>query len=117
MNIRSRIESAHKHMLFWGENYILFPLVLALLVGATWFVGILTGRSPLEDVSAIVGTLIDAARLCVAVTMTGLVQRYIYGFRALSTDPKAKLSLIIHDTCVSSFLLLLFVVVLFGLIR
>jgi len=103
------------HVRYWGETYIAGPLVLGLLILSAWIVGRLTGRDSVEDIGAIVGTLIDAVRLVIVVILAGLTQYFLFGYR--SNRPSPALADDIHDSCVTCFLLLLWSVLLFGLIR
>lgn len=104
-----------QHVSYWGENYFALPLVVAALVASIVLVNWLTGRAPMDDVGAIVGCLVDALRLCVILTLTGLAQHFLYGYRG--GNPRAMLADDVLDSCVTCFLLLLFSVLIFGLIR
>ena len=106
------------HLLYWGESYIVTPFILLLLWGSVRLVNSLTGRAPMEDAEAIVGWLMQACGICVVLILTGLTQRFLYGYRAhhRGTTPPP-LADDVHDSCVTSFLLLLFSVLIFGLIR
>lgn len=105
-----------QHVRYWGETYIAGPIVIGLLVLSAWFVGLLTGREVVENPGAIVGTLIDAVRIVIVCMMAGIAQHFLYGYRS-TLRPHPQLSDDIYDACVTSFLLLLFSVLLFGLIR
>ncbi len=107
-----------KHIMFWGETFIALPIIIALLVGSIELFNFLTGRSPLEDAGAIVGWLLNAVGVCVVVSLTGLVQYFLFGYRThIHTETLPDLKDDIFDSCVTSFLLLLFSVLVFGLIR
>lgn len=105
-----------QHVRYWGETYIAGPIVVALLILSAWLVGLLTGRDAVEDIGAIVGTLIDAVRLVVVIIMAGLTQHFLFGYRS-NDQPYPPIGDDIHDSCVTCFLLLLYSVLLFGLIR
>lgn len=103
------------HVFYWGENYVLLPFVVSGLFAAILLVNVLTGRAPMEDAGAIVGWLMQALGICIVVSLTGFTQHFLFGYRSSSPHP----SLVdeAHDSCVTCFLLLLFSVLVFGLIR
>ena len=103
------------HVRYWGENYVILPLVVVALIASIGLFNFLTGRSPLEDVGAIVGWLIQALGVCVVASLTGLTQYFLYGYRSNITP--CKLSDDIYDASITSFLLVLWSVIIFGLIR
>ena len=98
--------SIQKHLLFWGENYIALPLIIALLIGSIYGVNFLTGRPVVEDVGAIVGMLINGIGIALSATLVGLIQQYNFGYRSHTTNPK--LCDDIHDSVVTLLLFALF---------
>lgn len=109
--------SVLSHVLWWGETYVALPVVLGMLLAGVWLVNVLTGRAPLEDAGAVVGWLLNAVGVCVVVSLAGLVQYFLFGYRARHDAGVPPLKDDIHDSCVTCFLLLLFAVLIFGLIR
>lgn len=104
-----------QHLRYWGENYVIVPFVVILLIVGTLWVNHLTGRESAEDIGAVVGSLIVAMQMCVVITLTGLTQHFLFGYR--SKDPSCSLADDLHDSCVTCFLLLLFSAAVFGWIR
>ena len=104
-----------KHIQYWAENYVLLPIVLLALVSAAFLVNRLTGRENVEDIGAIVGSLIEGVRIGVVICLAAAAQHILYGYRGDCYGPPLKDD--IFDACVTSFLLLLFSVLVFGLIR
>ena len=105
-----------KHIHYWGENYLILPLMVAFLVGTVLLFNVLTGREPLEDVGAIVGWQINALGICIVVSLTGLTQRFLVGYTARLNNPPQFRNLCL-DAAITCFLLSLFSVLIFGLIR
>ncbi len=103
------------HVRYWGELYIAGPIVIGLLWLSIVWVNYFTHREVQDDVGAIVGWLLNAIGVVVVVMLAGLTQHFLYGYRS-KTQPPA-LADDIFDACVTSFLLLLWSVIVFGLIR
>lgn len=114
--IKPFLKSALSHVREWGENYIQIPVIVGLLLGSIWFFKYLTQRSPVENPGAIVGWLINALGVCIVASLTGLSQRFLYGFTSKLKSPP-DFSHLILDSCVTSYLLLLWSVLIFGLLR
>ena len=86
--------------------------VLALLSAAMLFKNI-TGYSSTNDVDSIIGWIINALGAVIVICLTGFTQYFMYGYRNLNGSI-TKLSDDIFDACVTSFLLVLFSVIVFG---
>jgi hypothetical protein len=100
------LQSIHKHLLFWGENYIALPLILIFLVLSIYGVNFLTGRPVVDDIGAVVGMLINAVGIALSATLAGLLQHYLFGYR--SNKSTATIWDDIHDSVITLLLLALF---------
>jgi hypothetical protein len=114
--MKSFLKSAMSHIHEWGEQYIAIPVTVFWLFGTIWLINVLTGRQPLESVDSVVGWQVQALGICIAASLTGLIQRFLIGYLSRLTDPPQFRYLLI-DVCVTCFLLLLCNVLIFGLIR
>jgi len=89
------------------REWLLLPLfigVMALLAQVVWWI---SGRAPTDDPGEIVGACYRAARLAMAVALTGYVQDHHFGYRSLGDSPRLRDD--VYDACVTYGLLLLFV--------
>jgi len=98
--------SIQKHILFWGENYIGLPFIIALLIGAIYGVNFFTGRPITDDLGAIVGMMVNAIGIAITGTMVGLLQQFNFGYR--SHKPNSKLCDDLHDSIIALLLFALF---------
>jgi len=112
---RSFLRWLAAHVSWWKENYFLLPASILALSGSSYLVLALTGYRPRVDVEAISGWCSQAVGVAIVVSLAGLTQQFLYGYR--SNGPSPSLGDDIHDSCVTSFLLLLFSVLVFGLLR
>lgn len=110
------IKAIGNHLHFWGENYIQIPVITGLLFASIGLFEFLTGRSPIEAPGAIVGWIIQALGCCVVASLTGMTQRFLFGYTSkLKTPPPFKFLCL--DSAITCFLLALWSVLIFGLIR
>jgi hypothetical protein len=113
--MKNLIKTVWNHVCFWSENYIIIPLYLLAIVSSACLFKLATGYSSTEDIGAIVGWLTQSLGVVLVMSLTGFCQYLLYGYR--NKDNKGPLSGDIHDSCVTSFLLVLFSVLVFGLLK
>lgn len=87
----------------------LLPIGAAAVYLGAKFIRFMTGRPPVDGASQIEGIAARLLGLAVAVALTGFVQEHFFGYRSKGGDAKVALTDDIHDSCVTAFLLLLFV--------
>ncbi|MEO6055083.1 MAG: hypothetical protein ABIP97_13830 [Chthoniobacterales bacterium] len=112
--MKCHLKKLYGYLHYWGESYIMLPVIVGLLVGAVFLIRFCTGRSSLEDVGAISGWGLQAIGICITASLVGMTQRFLFGYRS---KQDCLLSDDIYDACITFGLLFLFLPFVFGLLH
>ncbi|MEO8205315.1 MAG: hypothetical protein ABI615_03985 [Chthoniobacterales bacterium] len=112
--MKKRLKDLYDYLNYWGESYFMLPVMVLLLIGGVFLIYFCTGRSSLEDVGAIAGWFLQAIGICIAASLVGMTQRFLFGYRSKAGCPMAD---DIYDACITFALLLLFLPFVFGMFR
>jgi hypothetical protein len=95
-----------KHLKYWSESYIHFPVIIGLCLLAIYGINLLTGRPLIDSPDAILGWFYNLIGGILTVMITGFTQKSLFGYRCEGVKPALKDD--IYDSVITIFLLIYF---------